>query len=37
MSNQDETPEYRLRKELPDEVPVTASEDGVAEKPPSPR
>ena len=26
MSNEDETPENRLRKELPDEVPVTSSE-----------
>ncbi|MFD9317848.1 DUF881 domain-containing protein [Streptomyces sp. NPDC060053] len=36
MSNQDETPEYRLRKKLPDEVPVTSSAEAVAEKPAEP-
>ncbi|WP_327320631.1 DUF881 domain-containing protein [Streptomyces sp. NBC_01235] len=33
MSNQDEAPENRLRKELPDEVPVASSGGGAAEKP----
>ncbi|MET7655493.1 DUF881 domain-containing protein [Streptomyces sp. NPDC005486] len=36
MSNQDETPEYRLRKELPDEVPVASPAEGAAEKPAEP-
>src|SRR5690349_15775870 len=36
MSEQDEAPGNRLRKELPDEVPVTSSEDGAAEKPAAP-
>jgi len=33
MSDGDETPENRLRKELPDEVPVTPSEEGPAREP----
>jgi len=33
MSDGDETPENRLRKELPDEVPVTSSGDGPAREP----
>ncbi|WP_329407749.1 DUF881 domain-containing protein [Streptomyces sp. NBC_00704] len=39
MGNQDEnddTPEYRLRKELPDEVPVAAPADGTAAEPAEP-
>ena len=32
MSNQDETPENRLRKELPEEVPAAPAEEGAGEE-----
>ncbi len=36
MSNQDATPENRLRKELPEEVPAIPSQQGAPEEPAEP-